>query len=126
MKLMIKRDQKAQTGLLGGHKGMTFLMSCRIELTPEEQALVSKYKAENHPITWRRDEKGSEEPGLTLSWLLKGHEQELKDIATLLKNEAVIESGCKDFKQLLEVMASFGGERTIEFGAFGSTPADEN
>jgi hypothetical protein len=103
---------------------MTFLMSCRIELTAEEQAL-SKYKAENHPITWRQGDGGSQELGLTLSWLLKGHQQELKDIGTLLENETVIKSGCNSFRQLLDVMASFGGERVIEYGPSGSSGEDE-
>jgi hypothetical protein len=44
MKLIIKRNQKAQTGFLGGHKGMTFLPTIRVELTPEEQALVRRYR----------------------------------------------------------------------------------
>jgi hypothetical protein len=34
MKLKIKRDQKPQTGMFGGNKGMIFLLSYRAELTP--------------------------------------------------------------------------------------------
>jgi len=33
----------------------------------------------------------------------------------LLNNEEVVKGACKDFKTLLEVMASFGGEEVIEF-----------
>ncbi len=52
MKLIIKRDQKEQKGIFGGYKGMTFLLSSRVELTPDEQALIAKYKAEDHTLTY--------------------------------------------------------------------------
>jgi len=116
MKLIIKRDQKAQTGILGGHKGMTFLLSCRVVLSPEEQALIAKYKAENYPITFGMND-GQKVPRDTVSSLTRGVTQELKDITVLLENEEVIKNGCLGFKRLLEVMATFGGEEVIEITA---------
>ncbi len=111
MKLIIKRDQKAQTGLLGGHKGMNFILNTRIELTSDEKALVQKYKAENYPLTFTQDNLPKE----TVSTLMQGKTQELKDITILLNNEEVIKGACKNFKVLLDVMATFGGEEVIEF-----------
>ena len=121
MKLIIKRDQKAQTGLLGGHKGMTFILSCRAELTGEEQALVAKYKAEDHPLTFTTSRDGTKMPSDTVRSLMRGVTQELKDISVLLENEKVIRSACKDFKIFLDVMATFGGEQVIEYRRFGRT-----
>lgn len=115
MKLVIKRDQKAQTGLLGGHKGMIFLLSCRVELTPEEQELVKKYKAESHPLTFVTDREGNEVPKDTVISLMRGVTEEVKDITVLLNNEEVIKDACQGFKTLLDVMATFGGEEVIEF-----------
>lgn len=115
MKLVIKRDQKAQTGLLGGHKGMIFLLSCRVELTSEEQELIKRYKAEMHPLTFITDREGNKITKDTVSSLMRGVTEELKDITILLNNEEVVKEACKGFKTLLVVMATFGGEEVIEF-----------
>ncbi|RJR42799.1 MAG: hypothetical protein C4576_15475 [Desulfobacteraceae bacterium] len=114
MKLKITRNQKAQKGVFGGHKGMTFTLSSRVELTPEEENLVTKYKLENHPLTFT-NQNGSQIPKETVSTLMQGTTTEVKDITILLNNEEVIKGACKDFKLLLDVMATFGGEEVIEF-----------
>jgi hypothetical protein len=113
MKLIVKRDQRAQTGLFGGHKGMSFLLSSRIELTQEEKALISKYKLENHPLTYTTQE-GTKIPKDTVSSLMQGITEDMKDITILLNNEEVVKNACKDFKLLLDVMSTFGGEEVIE------------
>lgn len=115
MKLIIKRDQKAQTGIFGGHKGMTFLLTCRVELTPEEKALVAKYKAETHPLTFVTNDVGTKIPKDRVQDLMRGVTEELQDITILLNNEEVIRDACKNFRTLLDVMATFGGEEVIEF-----------
>ena len=115
MKLIIKRDQEARTGMFGGHKGMKFLLSYRVELTPEEQALVTKYKVENHVLTYTTTQKGIKIPKDTISSLTRETTESLDDVTILLRNEDVVKNACKDFKTLLEVMATFGGEEVIEF-----------
>ena len=115
MRLIIKRDQKAQTGIFGGHKGMTFLLSCRVELKPEEQALITKYKADYHPLTFTTDREGKTIPKDTVSSLVQGTIEEVKDITILLNNEEVVKKACENFKALLDVMATFGGEEVIEY-----------
>jgi hypothetical protein len=113
MKLIIRRNQQAQKGVFGGHKGMSFILSCRIELTSEERSLVEKYKAENYPLTFvTRD--GHQIPSITVSTLLGGISEEVRDISILLSNEETIKSACQNFKQLLTVMATFGGEEVVE------------
>ncbi|HOZ01851.1 MAG TPA: hypothetical protein PLG20_08535 [Candidatus Syntrophosphaera sp.] len=113
MKLRISRDQAAKTGIFGGHKGMRFSLSCRVEISPDEQALIEKYKVYDHALTWRETSSGRI-PGLTVQSLVNGYDVELDDVATLLNNEEIIKEACKDFKNLLIVMASFGGEEVIE------------
>ncbi len=115
MKLIIKRDQEAKTGLLGGHKGMTFVLSCRVEITPEEKALIAKYKAESQPLVYSTDREGKSIPKYFVFSLTTGITERTQDITTLLNNEEIIKKACADFKTLLEVMASFGGEEVIEF-----------
>lgn len=115
MQLIIKRNQKERKGMLGGHKGMTFLLSCQVELTPEEQALITKYKVEDYPLTYTESRDGTQVPNIRLGNLVRGVNYELEDVGTLLSNEEVIKGVCGAFKSLLVVMASFGGEEVIEF-----------
>ncbi len=115
MKLIIKRDQQAQKGIFGGYKGMTFLLSYRVELTPEEKALVEKYKVEDYTLTYTTSRDGIQLPKDTVRSLMQGVTEEVKDITILLNNEEIIKGACKDFKTLIEVMATFGGEEEFEF-----------
>ena len=122
MKLIIKRDQKAHTGLFGGHKGMIFVLDCRVVLTPDEHKLIEKYKADHFLASPPRNEAGEPMPGLktnvacyTPSLLLAGVHHECKDIAVLLQTEEIIKEACRNFKTYLAVMATFGGEEIIEF-----------
>lgn len=113
MKLKIRRDQAAKKDIFGGHKGMMFSLSCRVEITPEEQELIEKYKVHYHALTWRETDRGRI-PGLTVQSLAGGYNVELDDVDTLLNNEEVIKEACNDFKNLLMIMATFGGEEVIE------------
>jgi len=118
MKLFIKRDQKAHTGLLGGNYGMIFILSYRLELTPEESALVTKYKIEGYPLTFKADERdreGKQIPTMTVRQLMSGGKDELKDITILLNNEQVLKNACSSFKTLIGIMATFGGEEVVNF-----------
>jgi len=114
MKLIIKRDQKVETGAFGRHKGMIFVLSYRIELTPEEQALVAKYRVEDYPLVCITRQNLHES---IKEVLMKGitRTRELNYVGILLSEEETIKAVCKDFKTLLEVIASFGGEEVLEF-----------
>lgn len=105
MKLIVKRDQ--DKAFLGG---INFKLFCKVELTPEEQQLVNKYKLQNEVLTAKRD--GS--PDLTVNDLLRGVEEKLKSVDVLINNEEAIKVACKSFKDLLIVSASFGGQEVIE------------
>lgn len=113
MKLTIRRNQSAKTGFFGGHKGMNFNLFCQVEISEEEKELIEKYKVHEHTLTWREYE-GSQIPDLTVHDLIQGMSTEVEDVATLLNNEEVIRGACQDFKDLLTIMASFGGVEVIE------------
>uniref|UniRef100_A0A7V3KND1 Uncharacterized protein n=1 Tax=candidate division WOR-3 bacterium TaxID=2052148 RepID=A0A7V3KND1_UNCW3 len=115
MKLIIKRDQEAKTGLLGGHKGMRFILSYRVELTPEEQALVTKYRMEYYILTFKTDKNGNKIAFHTIGSLMRGGTDTVDDVTILLNNEETLKNACQNFKTLLEVMATFGGEEVYEF-----------
>ena len=115
MKLTIKRDQADVKGVFGGHKGMKFLLSYRVELTPEEQGLITRYKAEHHPLTFATNSKGEQIPKDTISLLMQGVTEEMKDITILLNNEEIVKNACEEFKTLLTVMSTFGGEDVVEY-----------
>ena len=115
MKLVIKRSQKERKGVFGGHKGMTFLLSCRVELTPEEHGLVTKYKAEKELLAGLPIGEGGTPVPIYIDTLLAGYSHECEDVTSLLESEDKIKRACEGFKTLLAVMASFGGEEVIEF-----------
>jgi hypothetical protein len=114
MKLKIRRDQAAKTGLFGGHKGMRFSLSCQVEISSDEQALIEKYKVHDYVLTSLRTSNRVEPKIITVRSLIEGYKEELDDVATLLANEEAITEVCKGFKNLLMVMASFGGEEVVE------------
>lgn len=114
MKLHIWRNQKQQTGLFGGHKGMVFTLGCRVDLSPEETQLITRYKAEEHPLLTRTDSTGNQIPTLTVRQLMQGVGHEVKDVTELLREERLTKEACQNFKTLLEVMNTFGGEEVIE------------
>ena len=93
MKLRIRRDQAEKKGIFGGHKGMRFSLSCRVEISEEEEKLIEKYKVNDYVLTWR-DTDGGRIPGLTVKDLVGGYTAELDDVATLLNNEEVIKGAC--------------------------------
>jgi len=84
-------------------------------LTPEEQELITRYKAEHHPLTYRTEADSRQVPKDTISSLMQGVTEEIKGITVLLNNESIIKEACKDFKTLLTVMATFGGEEVVEY-----------
>lgn len=116
MKLIIKRDQEQEKGLFGGDKGMKFLLSCRAELTPEEQNLIKKYKAEREMLAVISLEDVPKQSDLLfINDLITGKAYKCKNVISLLDVEDKIKKACENFKTLLVVMASFGGEEVIEF-----------
>jgi hypothetical protein len=114
MKLKIRRNQAAKTGLFGTHKGMVFSLSCQVVISQEEQRLIDQYKVSDYVLLWWTDPVGKKIPALTVGNLVRGFTQDVDSVLTLLEKEETIKQACQSFMSLLEVMASFGGEETIE------------
>ncbi len=111
MKLIMKRDQRDEKGVFGGDKGVTYILTCRVELDPEEQELLSRYKAYDQALIHKGSEKISE---LTIANLINGITEEFSDMGTMLTNEEAIKRACQSFKSRLSTMANFE-EQVIEY-----------
>ena len=126
MKLLLRRDQKS--GLLGG--SITFTLSVRAELTPEEAQNVKKYKLGKTMLYERAKlvDPGSGLLGLasrlafkamnltvSVDDLTDGKQIECKDVVEMLAVEEQIREACQTFKAVLEAAAHFGGEEVLEF-----------
>jgi hypothetical protein len=114
MKLFIKRNQEDVKGFFGGSKGISFSLNCRIELTPEETALVEKYK--QWELTVHSYDLAS---GGTARWnlreLTQGKSVTCEGVGVLLDSEELVKRACANVKVMLDVMNSFGGQEVFEF-----------
>lgn len=114
MKLIINRSQQAVKGMLGGHKGMSFTLGYRLELTPDEQGLVEQYRLMEYPLTWRVV-AGDRLPDDTVGGMIQGRRQTLEDVKTLLQNEEIVKDACDQLTTLFDVVRTFGGDEIIEY-----------
>jgi len=111
MKLIIRRDQPK--GFFGGTK---FLVEARVELTPEEKALIEKYKLDDEPLFEKESKVGILTMSPTVKKLVKGISFKIPNLNLILDYEEGIKSACKNLKSYLEVAKTFdGGEEVIEF-----------
>ncbi|MGE0356482.1 MAG: hypothetical protein AB7P08_06145 [Burkholderiales bacterium] len=126
MKLLLKREQKS--GLMGK---VSFLLSVRAELTPEEKESIKKYKLGN---TMLYEKLKTIDPGagllgvasrmalkminLTISVndLESGKQVECKDIVEMIAVEEQIKEAAQTFRAVLAAASTFGGEEVIEIG----------
>lgn len=114
MKLVIRRNQEALKGMLGGHKGVQFTLSVRLVLTGEEAQLVEQYKLGGYPLTWTTMQ-GTRVPSDTIASLIRGSTETLTDVTTLVGNEETIKGACDALPALFEVARTFGGEEVVEY-----------
>jgi hypothetical protein len=114
VKLVIQRSQQDVKGMLGGHKGVSFTLSYRLVLSPEEQELVHRYKLEDYPVTWNTIQ-GTRMPDDTIANMVAGRTQTLSDVTNLVRNENVVKDACDNLPVLFEVVRTFGGEEVIEY-----------
>jgi hypothetical protein len=99
--------------------GVKFELSAKATLTPEESALISKYKVDKEvllkkeikiPLTGR-----SLLLDITIGSLVGGQNFKCNDIGEILEYEANIRESCQKFRDYLTVMQSFGGEEVVEY-----------
>ena len=126
MQLIVKRDQAEKKGMFGGSKGMAFSLFGQCHITAEEKALIDKYQVERYPLTKKTIPPSffnNEARVVTIEIvdLLRGFTHETRDLSELLQMEDQVKEGCVNLKNLLAVMASFGGERTFDIDELGAT-----
>jgi hypothetical protein len=114
MRLVISRKQQDVKGMLGGHKGVSFTLAYRLELTAEEKELVARYKLGEYPVTWRTFQ-GAQSPDDTIENMQAGRSQTLSDVTTLLRNETIVKDACDSLPTLFEVVRTFGGDEVIDY-----------
>jgi hypothetical protein len=114
VRLIISRRQQDVKGMLGGHKGVSFTLTYRLELTPEESQLVERYKLSDYPVTWK-SVQGTRMPDDTIANMLVGRSQTLSDVTTLLNNESVVKDACDSLPTLFGVVRTFGGDEVIDY-----------
>lgn len=114
MTLTLSRNQAS--GMFGGVK---FELSAKVALTPDESAVISKYKADKEvllkkeikiPLTGK-----SLLLDITIGSLVGGQNFKCNDIGEILEYESNIRESCQKFRDYLTVMHSFGGEEVIEY-----------
>jgi hypothetical protein len=114
LRLIISRRQQDIKGMLGGHKGVSFTLAYRLELTPEESELVSRYKLGEYPVTWH-SLQGQRMPDDTIQNMVAGRSQTLSDVTTLLNNENIVKDACDSLPTLFEVVRTFGGDEVVDY-----------
>lgn len=114
MRLVIERDQAAVRGMLGGHKGMSFTLNYRLELSDDEWKLVDQYRLQHYPLTWKT-QQGQRLPEDTIANMVEGRSQTLNDVTTLVRNEEVVKNACDELPVLFALVRTFGGTEVIEY-----------
>ena len=110
MELVIKRTQADVKGVFGGHKGVAFNLHYRLVLTPDEAALVQRYRLDTHILS--KNGTGLVE---TVADAMRGVNQTVQSVDILLNNEAIAKKACDSFYKLILVAQSFGGQEVIKF-----------
>jgi hypothetical protein len=116
MKLEIWRDQSDVKGLFGGHKGVSFKLVTRVQLSPPETELITKYKVGDDVVATYQLPGGREDSpfNITVNQLMAGYTVNMRDIATMIELEEMIKSRCANLKNWLHVMSTFGGYEAVE------------
>ena len=116
MKLTIKRGQADVKGMFGGHKGVEFSLFCQAEVTPDEAALIERYRVGDYVLaSYEIHHKDKTlEVDYTVANILRGTSTNLGSITSLLELEGKIKKACSELKMLLWVMSTFGGEEVVE------------
>jgi hypothetical protein len=116
MKLEIWRDQSDVKGLFGGHKGVSFKLVTRVQLSPAETELITKYKVGDDIVaTYQLPGAREDIPfSITINQLTAGYTVNMRDISTMIELEEMIKSRCANLKNWLQVMSTFGGYEAVE------------
>jgi hypothetical protein len=134
MELLLSKSQKSS--MMGA---VSFVLDIRTKLTPDESALVKKYKMgnllvyEKLPISEMTTHMGGAMTALTaiaskvlklqitVDNLVNGRKVECKDIGEMISAQGQIRSAADNFYALLMAAHSFEGEEVITYPRADST-----
>lgn len=115
MKLFILRNQKK-----GVFRGIKYTFLARVELTPDEAALIKDYKA-NKEILLNKKKIVIPNTGKKISFkvtignLIDGYNNKYHDMAEVLEAEKNIKDACETFSKYIEIIKSLGNEETLDY-----------
>ena len=118
LKLVVWRDQEDVKGMLGGHKGVRFLLTAQLLLTDAERGLSERYKILDKwlpvelSVGMRGGRGGAQTP---FKALLNPVAWEYEALEILLDKEEHLRSVCATVATYLKVASSFGGQQAYEF-----------
>lgn len=111
MQLKLKRSQQMK-GLIS--KSAHFEIGFRVQFTPEEKALIEKYKLGDQVLA-EINLTGEENQGwhLTCNAAERGSTVSCKSVGALQKAESSIRGGCEQLKTYLAVAETFDGREVV-------------
>jgi hypothetical protein len=130
LELLLTRDQKS--GMMG-MGAIKFILHIQAKLTPDEQALIKKYKMDDIAIYEKipvanmagalggvgKLALGLASKALQLQFTVKdlvnGRTLEVKDIVEMMDAEEQIKDAAQNFHIILKAAANFKGEEVISF-----------
>ena len=116
MRLVLRRNQSEKRGLIRS-KGMEFTLYAKVDLTPEEESLVSTYNVNDYILgEYEAGTKRTFNFTVDVKSLINGYTTvEVDDVLTLTTLEDEIKDSCRKLKALLGILESFGGEEIVEY-----------
>lgn len=121
MNLAIGRGQTVETDRKGQPQGASYEFSCRLDLTPHEQELVSRYAQAGFPLLLLRmddirdyNPRRDEDRALTVARLVEGWSVQSRFMTDLQRTEAALKEACTNFRALLSELESYGGQEVFE------------
>lgn len=109
MILVIHREQADMKGMFGGHRGVAFTLSTRLQFSDEERQLLDHYRMWYYPLF----ERGG--TPVSIRQLADGETETLHVVEVLLQREEALKRALDKIPPLLDVLRSFGGDEIIEY-----------
>jgi len=110
--------------MLGGHKGVSFSLYAKVDISTEEQNLIDHYKVQeqilaSYIVNWgaigkKLTGEDATAINITVGGLTNGENITMESLSDLLELENSIKKGVLQLKTILEAMRDFGGERVFE------------
>ena len=115
MKLIIGKNQSK--GMMGG---VSFEVSAKLELSDEEQKLITHYKLENYILFERKmvniwGKATDEVVSVLVKDLLRDPSYKCKNLDEVMGYSESLKTACETLKSYLEVARNFGGEEVLEY-----------